>query len=98
MPSRGSRDGESREGKTHLGKEDRADERIVLESIQDSDPFDLRCGSVDEGLSELDGVGLREEMKGKGKVVSLSSESRRAGERKEKRDEPRARRRYPRRR
>jgi hypothetical protein len=52
-----SRIEESVEG-TNLGQEDRADERIVLEAIQDSHSLDLGCRSVDKGLPELDGVGL----------------------------------------
>lgn len=82
---------------THLRKEDRADERIVLETVQDSNPLDLRRSSVDEGLSELDGVGLREKRRGKEEGDESQHSLRTAdlmGTR-EANDVPRERKRYP---
>jgi hypothetical protein len=43
----------------HLGEEDGADERVVLEPVKNAHALDLRSRSVDKRLAELDCVHLQ---------------------------------------
>lgn len=47
-----------RKGKADLGEEDGADGRVVLESVEDAHPLDLRSPSMDERLPKFDRVSL----------------------------------------